>query len=80
MCSVAKWKGIEERIHEAAQSGQQRENKLGKKRVKRTPETQGTIKKGLVFMSLAFKKERTCKTGCIVTVVLRKCNPRCTEL
>lgn len=43
MCSVAKWKGIEERIHEAAQSGQQRENKLEKKRVKRTPETQGTI-------------------------------------
>lgn len=32
MCSAAKWKGIEERIHEAAQSGQQRENKLEKKK------------------------------------------------
>lgn len=80
MCSVAKCKGTEERIHEAAQSGQQRENKLEKKKVKRTPETQGTIKKDLLFMSLASKKERTCRTGYIVMVILRKYNPCCTEL
>lgn len=37
MCSVAKCKGTEERIHEAAQSGQQRENKLEKKKSEKRP-------------------------------------------
>lgn len=45
MCSVAKWKGIEERIHEAAQSGQQRENKLEKKKSEKDPRDPGDYKK-----------------------------------